>query len=87
MPMLWVNGHYNVLFLPVRDRLYTSKSDVYRRQILTYDDGPLIEKVKDEVGFNTMSSYEQEQPRQAAVFRKWSASYLHFIRVFRRLMT
>ena len=28
------------------DRLYTSKSDVYRRQILTYKDGPRAERVK-----------------------------------------
>ena len=28
------------------DRLYTSESDVYRRQILTYEDGPRTERVK-----------------------------------------
>ena len=28
------------------DRLYTSESDVYRRQILTYKDGPRTERVK-----------------------------------------
>ena len=29
------------------DRLYTSESDVYRRQILTYKDGPRTERVED----------------------------------------
>ena len=28
------------------DRLYTSESDVYRRQILTYKDGPCADMVK-----------------------------------------
>ena len=28
------------------DRLYTSESDVYRRQILTYEGGPRTEKIK-----------------------------------------
>ena len=28
------------------DRLWTSESDVYRRQILTYKDGPRTERVK-----------------------------------------
>ena len=28
------------------DRLYTSKSDVCRRQILTYKDGPRAERIK-----------------------------------------
>ena len=35
-----------ILILPVRDRLYTSESEVYRRQILTYKDGPRAERVK-----------------------------------------
>ena len=29
-----------------RDRLYTSESDVYRRHIMTYKDGPRAERVK-----------------------------------------
>ena len=29
------------------DRLYTSESDVYRRQILTYKDDPRAERVND----------------------------------------
>ena len=33
-------------FFQCGDRLYTSRSDVYRRQILTYKDGPRIERVK-----------------------------------------
>ena len=28
------------------DRLYTSESDVYRRQIMTYKDGPRAERFK-----------------------------------------
>ena len=32
------------LFFPWEDRLYTSGSDVYRRQILTYNDDPRAEK-------------------------------------------
>ena len=31
---------------PRGDRLYTSESDVYRRQILTYEDGPRAQRVK-----------------------------------------
>ena len=34
----------NIFILP--DRLYTSESDVYRRQILTYKDAPRAERVK-----------------------------------------
>ena len=33
-------------FFQSGDRLYTSESDVYRRQILTYKDGPRAERVK-----------------------------------------
>ena len=33
-------------FFQCGDRLYTSESDVYRRQILTYKDGPRTERVK-----------------------------------------
>ena len=37
----------NILILLARgDRLYTSESDVYRRQILTYKDGLSTERVK-----------------------------------------
>ena len=32
-------------FFQSGDRLYTSKSDVYRRQILTYKEGPRAERV------------------------------------------
>ena len=47
IPMLWVYGHYkyfNSLYVFIR--LYTSETDVYRRQILTYKDGPRTEGVK-----------------------------------------
>ena len=45
--MLWGYGH-NRYFnsFSAEDRLYTSESDVYRRQILTYKDGPRNERVK-----------------------------------------
>ena len=33
-------------FFQCGDRLYTSESDVYRRQILSYKDGPRAERVK-----------------------------------------
>ena len=33
------------------DRLYTSESDVYRRQILTYKDGPHTERVTKDYMF------------------------------------
>ena len=36
----------NILFLSGWGRLYTSESNVYRRQILTYKGGPLAERVK-----------------------------------------
>ena len=32
----------NILFFQCEDRLYTSESDVYRRQILTYKDGSAL---------------------------------------------
>ena len=35
-------------FFQCGDRLYTSESDVCRRQILTYKDGPRTERVKSE---------------------------------------
>ena len=35
-----------VQFFQRGKRLYTSESDVYRRQILTYNDGPRAERVK-----------------------------------------
>ena len=38
-------GHICNQFFSV-DRLYMSESDVYRRQILTYKDGPRAERVK-----------------------------------------
>ena len=35
----------HILILSVRGRLYTSEPDVYRRQIMTYKDGPRAERV------------------------------------------
>ena len=35
----------NSFFSSVRERLYTSESDVCRRQILTYEDAPRAERV------------------------------------------
>ena len=32
----------NILILSVRGRLYTSESDVYRREIVAYKDGPAL---------------------------------------------
>ena len=32
--------YFNLKKIQCGDRLYTSESDVYRRQILTYKDGP-----------------------------------------------
>ena len=37
----------NILILTVRDRLYTSESDVYRRLIPTYKDGPALKGLKN----------------------------------------
>ena len=36
-----------LLFFQCGDRFYTSESDVYRRQILTYKDGPCTERLLD----------------------------------------
>ena len=50
----------NILIFIVRgagDRLYTSESDVYRRQILTYKDDPRADRVKVQV----MSIYSRFQ--------------------------
>ena len=38
----------NIVFFQCGDRLYTSESDVYRRQILTYKDDPRAGRVKKE---------------------------------------
>ena len=35
----------NILILSARDRLYALESDVYRRRIFTYKDGPRAERV------------------------------------------
>ena len=44
--ILWVYGHYKyVNFFSRGDRLYTSESDVCKRQNLTYKDGFRGEKV------------------------------------------
>ena len=45
--MVYVYGHYKYLTLSVRDRLWTSESDVYRRRILTFKVGPRAERVTD----------------------------------------
>ena len=34
-----------IVLISVRGRIYTSESDVYRRQILTYKDSPRAERV------------------------------------------
>ena len=39
----------NIFFFQCGDRLYTSESAVYRRQILTYKDDPRTERVKEEM--------------------------------------
>ena len=44
---LWVYGHYKYFFFQCGDRPYTSESAVYRRQILTYEDGPRTERVNE----------------------------------------
>ena len=45
--MLWVYGHWKYLKkFQCGDCLYTSECDVYRRQILTYKDGPRTVSVK-----------------------------------------
>ena len=36
----------HILILSARGRLYTSEHDVYRRQIMTYKDGPRAERGK-----------------------------------------
>ena len=44
--MWWIYGHYEYYFFQSGDRLYTSESDVYGRQILPYKDGSRTERVK-----------------------------------------
>ena len=45
IPMLWVYCHYKYLDTFSTGPFYTSASDVYRRQILSYKDGPRAERV------------------------------------------
>ena len=40
--------------------IYTSESDVYRRQILTYKDGPRAERVKLYTSWNVFSNFNKE---------------------------
>ena len=42
--VVFIIAQYFFLILTARGRLYTSESDVCRRQILTYKDGPRAEK-------------------------------------------
>ena len=42
-------GIINLLLFQCGDRLYTSESDVNRRQILTYKIGPRAERVKQSI--------------------------------------
>ena len=42
-----VRDYKDFVFFQRGDRLQPSESDVYRRQILTYKDGPLAERVND----------------------------------------
>ena len=46
--VIWHPGSLKC-FLLCGDRLYTSESDVYRRQILTYKDNPRTESVNENV--------------------------------------
>ena len=47
IPMLWVYGNYTFFyFSQCEDRLLTSESDVYRRQILTSIDGLRTDRVE-----------------------------------------
>ena len=43
--MLWIYANFNSFSAGIV--FYTSESDVYRRQILTYKDGPRAERVED----------------------------------------
>ena len=43
--MLWVYGHYKYCIFSMRDRVKTSKSDVSRRKILSFKEGPRAERV------------------------------------------
>ena len=45
--MLWVYGHYKYFNYSSGGGLYTSESDVYRRQILTYKDDPRAERINN----------------------------------------
>ena len=45
-----INKHTNInisiVFVQRMDRPYMSESDVWKRQILTYKDGPALKKIK-----------------------------------------
>ena len=45
--MLWVYDHNKYIsYFSAGIRLYTSQSDIYIRQIMTWKDGPRAERVK-----------------------------------------
>ena len=48
-------------FFHYGDSLYTSESDVYRRQILTYKDGPRTERFKDDSASMRKNDYHNDR--------------------------
>ena len=66
--MLWVYGHLirYILILSEGGRLYTSESDVYRRQILTYKYGPRAARVNPG---RVSLILDQHYPELALVYR------------------
>ena len=47
--MSYVYDQYKKILFQCGDRLYTSESDVYSRQILKYKDGPRTERAKYDI--------------------------------------
>ena len=60
MPMLWAYGHYKLFLLLLQcwDRLQTSETDVYRRQIMTSEVDLRAVRVNPYNGNDVYSSYQ-----------------------------
>ena len=57
-------------FLQCGDRLYTSESDVYRRQILTYKDGPRTERLPTKQGTQSSNTAKKNAENKGCKLAK-----------------
>ena len=67
---LWVYGNYKCFnSFSAGTSLYTSESDVYRRQILTYKVGPHAERAKSRLSTPSTHAYVDVSIRMSSTIR------------------